>query len=49
MKDNNLANTQGIAFNIGCWSAQLIMLGPAGLGLYTMIFDRSVRHYFDQS
>jgi hypothetical protein len=48
LKDNNSASGEGIAFNIGYWSAQLIVLGGAGLGLYAMIVDRSVRHYFDR-
>jgi phosphotransferase system glucose/maltose/N-acetylglucosamine-specific IIC component len=39
----------GTAFYIGFWSAYLIIIGGSGLGLYAMIFDKSVKHYLNQS
>jgi hypothetical protein len=39
----------GTAFYIGFWSASLILVGGSGLGLYAMIFDKSVKHYLNHS
>ena len=49
LRTNNRGTGEGLAFNIGYWGVQLIFYGGAGVGLYAMIADRSVRQYFDRS